>query len=54
MPSLSLTAILKRCLQPMYRSVVCTETSEKELNLLKLAARIVAEPRAGPSKIVRR
>ena len=26
MPSLSFTAILKRCLQPMYRSVVCTET----------------------------
>jgi hypothetical protein len=28
--------------------------SEKELNLLKLAARIVAESRAGSSKIVRR
>jgi hypothetical protein len=28
--------------------------SEKELNLFKLAARIVAEPGAGSSKIVRR
>jgi hypothetical protein len=26
MPSLSFTATLRRCLQPMYRSVVCTET----------------------------
>ena len=25
-PSLSLTASVNRCLQPMYRSVVCTET----------------------------
>jgi hypothetical protein len=28
--------------------------SEKELNLLELAARIVAEPRTGSSKIVGR
>ena len=50
MPMRSLTTDRIRCLQPRYRSVVCTENvPQKELDVLQLSSRSMAEPGTGPS-----
>jgi hypothetical protein len=53
-PMRSFTTLRKRCLQPKYRSVVCTETCpQQELNLLQFTTGLMANAGTRPTEVVR-